>query len=332
MKIEHSCGMSHVGTHAFTGQLFQLEPVDAAQHIIDRINTSHINPSSAKQHPATSEPILYQSEQGRPATRPPPRSEPSVPQQLPVSATATTWRRVDDATSAKSQEIIDNIIAQGSHPPAHKPETALKICRTPSSSPKSSYEQKDKIYCSYWIRSGECDYTQQGCRYKHEMPDKATLASIGFRTVPRWWQEKVAIQLGQSAIPTVGPAMKPAGWLKQRRDSQDSDDSQSDKDSQSEHESKRAAKQVSTNATHEAANEPNRKLSDVDLIDLSPIRPTGTISYNLNDTNTQEIIMSTKPGPARTPPPSLRMVASQQPIASPRKVFVPAGEAPDAGG
>lgn len=374
MKIEHSCGMSHVGTHAFTGQLFQLEPVDAAQHIIDRINTSHINPSSAKQHPATSEPILYQSEQGRPATRPPPRSEPSVPQQLPVSATATTWRRVDDATSAKSQEIIDNIIAQGSHPPAHKPETALKICRTPSSSPKSSYEQKDKIYCSYWIRSGECDYTQQGCRYKHEMPDKATLASIGFRTVPRWWQEKVAIQLGQSAIPTVGPAMKPAGWLKQRRDSQDSDDSQSDKDSQSEHESeagdenssdvdvtptsgglphyetvldlseekekqvaaselenieessKRAAKQVSTNATHEAANEPNRKLSDVDLIDLSPIRPTGTISYNLNDTNTQEIIMSTKPSPARTPPPSLRMVASQQPIASPRKVFVPAGE------
>lgn len=396
MKIEHSCGMSHVGTHAFTGQLFQLEPVDAAQHIIDRINTSHINPSSAKQHPATSEPILYQSEQGRLATRPPPRSELSVPQQLPFSATATTWRRVDDAASAKSQEIIDNIIAHGSHSPAREPETALKICRTPSSSPKSSHEQKDKIYCSYWIRSGECDYTQQGCRYKHEMPDKATLASIGFRTVPRWWQEKVAIQLGQSAIPTVGPAMKPAEWLKQRRDSQDSDDSQSDEDSQIEHESeagnenssdvdvaptsgglphyetvldlseekekqvaaselekieessskaatqisaiattgredieessKRAAKQVSTNSTHEAANEPNRKLSDVDLIDLSPISPTGTISYKPNGTNIQDIIISTKLGPARTPPPSLPMVASQQPTASPRKVFVPAGE------
>lgn len=181
MKIEQSCGMSHVGTHAFTGQLLQLEPVDAAQHIIDRINTSHINPSSSKQRPAISEPILYTSEQSRPATR----SDPSAPQQLPVSATATTWRRVDDAASARSQEIIDNIIAQGSHSPAHKPETALKISRTSSSSPKSPYEQKDKIYCSYWIRSGECDYTQQGCRYKHEMPDKATLASIGFRTVPR---------------------------------------------------------------------------------------------------------------------------------------------------
>ena len=133
MKIEHSCGMSHVGTHAFTGQLFQLEPVDAAQHIIDRINASHLNYSSSKQRPSTSHPILYTSEQSRPATQSPPRSEPAAPQQLPSSATAINWRRVDDAASAKSQEIIDNIIAQGSQSSAHKPETALRISRTPSS-------------------------------------------------------------------------------------------------------------------------------------------------------------------------------------------------------
>ncbi|KAM0700520.1 hypothetical protein Q7P35_012241 [Cladosporium inversicolor] len=236
MKIEHSCGMSHVGTHAFTGQLFQLEPVDAAQHVIDRINACRSSPSSPTQRPTTSEPILYHNEQGRTATSSPPRSDPSTSQQLPISATATTWRRVDDVASAKSQEIIDNILAQSTHFSPHKPETALKISRVPSSSPKSSYEQKDKIYCSYWIRSGECDYTQQGCRYKHEMPDKATLASIGFRTVPRWWQEKVAVQLGQSAIPTVGPIMKPAEWLKQRRESQVSQDSLSDEETHSEHE------------------------------------------------------------------------------------------------
>ena len=396
MKIEHSCGMSHVGTHAFTGQLFQLEPVDAAQHIIDRIDTSQINSGNLKQRPAASEPILYRSEQGRPATRSPPRSEPSASQQLPVSATAASWRRVDDAASAKSQEIIDNIIAQDSYPPAHKPETALRISRTPSSSPESSYEQKDKIYCSYWIRSGECDYTQQGCRYKHEMPDKATLASIGLRTVPRWWQEKVAIRLGQSAIPTVGPVIKPAEWLKQRRDSQDSQDSQSDEDSQSKLESEagdendsdgvaappsvllqsdavldsaedkneqataselkktdessskaatqltaicattepekidssfnRAAKQVSVIATVEAAHEPCRKMSDGDLIELSPISPTGTSSCKPDGTNTPNIIRSTEPGPARMPAPSLPAVTSERPTTSPRKVFVPAGE------
>lgn len=374
MNIEHSCGMSHVGTHAFTGQLFQLEPVDAAQHIIDRINTCHVNGAGFKQRPASSGPILHLNEQGRPATRSPPRSDQSAPQQLPVSATATTWRRVDDAASAKSQEIIDNIIAQGSHSSAHKPETALRISRTPSSSPKSSFEQKDKIYCSYWIRSGECDYTQQGCRYKHEMPDKATLASIGFRTVPRWWQEKVAIQLGQSAIPTVGPVMKPAEWLKQRRESQDSQDSQSDEDSQSEHESeiggenisgvdaaptstvqesvavlddaeekdeqaaalesekigespdKKILTEASATATTETTHEPCRKLSDVDLIDLSPISPTRTSTCKLNGTDGPGPIKSAEPYPAKTPTPSLPVVVSKQPITSPRKVFVPAGE------
>jgi hypothetical protein len=370
MNIEHSCGMSHIGTHAFTGQLFQLESVDAAQHVIDRINTCQINPSTPKQRHAASDPILYTSEQGRPATRSPPRSEQSASQQLPVSATATTWRRVDDATSAKSQEIIDSIVAQASNSPVRKSETAIKISRTPSSSPKSSSEQKDKIYCSYWIRSGECDYTQQGCRYKHEMPDKATLASIGFRTVPRWWQEKVAIQLGQSAIPTVGPVMKPEEWLKQRRDSQDS---QSDEESGSEQASEagdeqdsdvdaaptsivqhsaivldpaekldeqaaasgleriddslnKAVTQAPIMATTETANERYRKLSDGDLIDLSPISPTRTNPCKSDDSTTVNPIKSTEPYPTKPPSPSLPATASKQPIVSPRKVFVPAGE------
>ena len=50
-----------------------------------------------------------------------------------------------------------------------------------------------KIYCNYWLRKGECDYIQQGCLYKHEMPlDKATLASLGLREVPRWYREQRA--------------------------------------------------------------------------------------------------------------------------------------------
>jgi hypothetical protein len=373
MKIERSCGMSHVGTHAFTGRIFQLKPVDPAQHVIDRINNCRINPNSSTQRPSASDPIPCSNEQGRPATSSPPRSKQSATQQLPLSATATTWRRVDDAASAKPQEIIDNIIAQGSHSPAHRPDTAVKISRTPSSSPRNAFEQKDKIYCSYWIRSGECDYIQQGCRYKHEMPDKATLASIGFRTVPRWWQEKVAIQLGQSAIPTVGPVMKPEEWLKQRRGSQDSQGSQSDEDSQSEHESEAGEEEGSgVNAASrivlpqsetvldpaqgtdekadvlklekiekssdeavkpdpaitatETVNEPHRKLSDVDLIDLSPISPTVSKSSRLDSTITLESNKSTGPCLAKTPTPSFTAPASKQPTISPRKVFVPAGE------
>jgi hypothetical protein len=47
-----------------------------------------------------------------------------------------------------------------------------------------------KEYCSYWLRHGECDYQQQGCLYKHEMPtDMATLSRLGLREIPRWYRE-----------------------------------------------------------------------------------------------------------------------------------------------
>ncbi|KAL2821942.1 hypothetical protein BJX63DRAFT_175629 [Aspergillus granulosus] len=48
-----------------------------------------------------------------------------------------------------------------------------------------------KEYCSYWIRHGECDYQQQGCLYKHEMPlDRSMLEKLGLRDIPRWYREK----------------------------------------------------------------------------------------------------------------------------------------------
>ncbi|PLB50287.1 hypothetical protein P170DRAFT_508491 [Aspergillus steynii IBT 23096] len=59
-----------------------------------------------------------------------------------------------------------------------------------------------KEFCSYWIRHGECDYQQQGCLYKHEMPrDLATLEKLGLRDIPRWFREKYNIP---SLIPGGG--------------------------------------------------------------------------------------------------------------------------------
>jgi hypothetical protein len=58
-------------------------------------------------------------------------------------------------------------------------------------SPRSPTESDKKEYCTYWIRHGECDYMQQGCRYKHDMPDLMTLRSIGFRIVPEWYRERI---------------------------------------------------------------------------------------------------------------------------------------------
>ena len=129
----------------------------------------------------------------------------------PVSAheLAADWRK---GPSSDPQSIIDAIVATKSGA-----ETAGKIGYVPRSTtvlPPSGTrpDEKKKEYCTHWIRTGECDYTQQGCLYKHEMPDKATLIKIGFRgEVPRWYQEKAtAIKIGGakgSAAPIVKPSL-----------------------------------------------------------------------------------------------------------------------------
>lgn len=51
-----------------------------------------------------------------------------------------------------------------------------------------------KVYCTYWIARGECHYAQQGCKFKHEMPNLETLEKImGRRSFPKWWLESIGL-------------------------------------------------------------------------------------------------------------------------------------------
>ncbi|KAK1818667.1 hypothetical protein LTR12_006852, partial [Friedmanniomyces endolithicus] len=173
----------------------------------------------------------------------------------PVSAheTATTWRSTFNPTSAPAgtpstrtlpttntnpppnnpnnptdptQSIIDAILATTSGAQEasrlnYIPKSALP---TPPSGTLPDAEKKE--FCTHWIRTGECDYTQQGCMYKHEMPEKATLERIGFRGLPRWWAERMGgrgrgggaaglvgtVEGGRLA--TVGEVVKSSVWLK----------------------------------------------------------------------------------------------------------------------
>lgn len=51
-----------------------------------------------------------------------------------------------------------------------------------------------KVYCTYWVQTGNCNYMQEGCKYKHEIPtDEETLRSIGFRDFPTWPREELPI-------------------------------------------------------------------------------------------------------------------------------------------
>ena len=44
-----------------------------------------------------------------------------------------------------------------------------------------------KEYCMHWIKTGECNYMQQGCKYKHRIPtDPEVQQRIGLRKMPEW--------------------------------------------------------------------------------------------------------------------------------------------------
>jgi len=62
--------------------------------------------------------------------------------------------------------------------------------------------KRDKVYCDKWVHEGICAFTQQGCRFKHEMPvDAEGLRNVGlFHGPPSWW---IKLQKEQ-ARPTTG--------------------------------------------------------------------------------------------------------------------------------
>ncbi|OBS29161.1 hypothetical protein FPOA_03098 [Fusarium poae] len=64
-----------------------------------------------------------------------------------------------------------------------------KIDRIVATTP--TQQRKAKIYCDKWVHEGTCAFTQQGCKYKHEMPfDTPTQQSLGlFHGFPKWWRD-----------------------------------------------------------------------------------------------------------------------------------------------
>ncbi|KAJ1326398.1 hypothetical protein MN608_07845 [Microdochium nivale] len=59
-------------------------------------------------------------------------------------------------------------------------------------SPTTSRNKRLKIYCDKWVHEGVCAFTQQGCKFKHEMPlDRATQHQLGlFHGLPAWWKKQ----------------------------------------------------------------------------------------------------------------------------------------------
>ena len=61
--------------------------------------------------------------------------------------------------------------------------------KTPNAATPGIYGRKK--YCTYWIRTGNCDYIQEGCKFLHVIPDAETRLRIGIRDMPRWAREEI---------------------------------------------------------------------------------------------------------------------------------------------
>ncbi|PGH15331.1 hypothetical protein AJ79_02497 [Helicocarpus griseus UAMH5409] len=102
-----------------------------------------------------------------------------------TAGSGMTWENGvnNNGVVASAHEEAKN---DGSPPPAR--ESRSQNSNHPKTPPK-------KEYCSFWIRRGECDYSQQGCLYKHEMPmDRETLGRLGLRDIPRWYRDKFKVR------------------------------------------------------------------------------------------------------------------------------------------
>ncbi|KAI9813628.1 MAG: hypothetical protein M1827_003699 [Pycnora praestabilis] len=122
------------------------------------------------------------------------------------------WSRGQQLTAseAATQATIDAIAGNPSR--NTRARGALGLASYPLPPSGVDIDEERKKYCSYWIRHGECDFIQQGCRYLHEMPDPVTLSSLGIRSIPRWYREAHGMGIFNPHARDSSPANQAQTW------------------------------------------------------------------------------------------------------------------------
>ena len=341
LTLDQTLGMQHVALAPYTGLTFKLEH-EVAMH---RSTSQPQTPTHSRSH-SNSETthFLPPDELARQAITNSKQSNGKQPTpQRPLSAheLATNWRKPPTSEPKDdTQAIINAIVSSGAGA-----ETAARIGYPPKGSavpPSGNVPDQDrKEFCTYWIRTGECDYTQQGCLYKHEMPDKETLRKIGFRDYPAWWTKKTqTIRMGGEKA-SVGPIISPSVWLNGRKGSRSDSNRSSNSSSASVKSEDDEPKTKVTIAAEPEANQSRstttitatpslikaRKQSHpCDLIDFTPLLPTPSITPSSTTPNST---VESPPCNISTPRTLGDTEVSQGhsvEVRAPFKIFVPAGE------
>ncbi|KKK19456.1 hypothetical protein P175DRAFT_0489445 [Aspergillus ochraceoroseus IBT 24754] len=139
---------------------------------------------------------FYTVEGAAAATTRPPSSNAANHRSRNHDLQSSLMRLLADENIPANQRLALHALLQQGMPQNHHTHTSQAtgwlVPNSGGGSANGSPRQKE--YCSYWIRHGECDYQQQGCLYKHEMPhDPSMLEKLGLRDIPRWYREKYGI-------------------------------------------------------------------------------------------------------------------------------------------
>ncbi|KAK3719223.1 hypothetical protein LTR37_004442 [Vermiconidia calcicola] len=348
LKFDQTYGMQHVGSAPYTGLIFKLENDMSMQRSASQPPTT---PHTRSHSSSTEKQFLPPDALARQALANTSNGFQQPLPQRPLSAheLAINWRKAptSDPTD-KTQDVIDAIVSTRSGA-----EAAARIgyqSGSPVQAPSGIVpDPEKKVYCTHWIKTGNCDYAQQGCLYKHEMPETLEkLESIGIgKHWPRWWAEKNQKVRSLTTKAPVGPKVPAAVWLKQRKSSESEAGSDSEDDSAGPEprslmssDQKRPEETKTTRAT-EVISKPSTAspVSDrvaiktrqpsaaVDLIDFAPLLPTPspTTASPSASSSTDGSPRSGTSTPLTVPDDEPKQARSDE-VRRAHRVFVPAGE------
>jgi hypothetical protein len=146
-------------------------------------------------------PLAPTTQPSQPTTSPKPRHLP--PDHDIRRGTATSTKDGMQPHQASRSQPVTVVTPSIPSPPTsgsasgHPSVLANRFARFEYRQPYPSGIEPDpakKVYCTHWIRTGECAFTSVGCKYKHEIPHVEKLRELGFTLgTPKWFQEKAAI-------------------------------------------------------------------------------------------------------------------------------------------
>ncbi|KAK5099112.1 hypothetical protein LTR70_001262 [Exophiala xenobiotica] len=174
----------------------KVEPRHQTYHVYDTNKTSSGMPSITQTHvlpqrPPTPAASASGSDCNTAPSRPPsdtifpgPRKFYGIQEQKPDSDDETNIsnQKVEASSATEASSKTSEVSGKHDTLPPWKNVTQLGSRLPPPGK---------KVYCSHWMSTGECDYAQQGCLYKHEMPlDIEMLNHLGFQDIPKWYRER----------------------------------------------------------------------------------------------------------------------------------------------